>query len=54
MTYNPDPAAPENNLHHTMTYRSEQDWWDDEFGTGPFDPTFLGYYPGEDETNDAD
>lgn len=41
MGYNPDPRAPENNRHHTLTYRSAEDWWENEFGYGPFDPDRL-------------
>lgn len=33
-----NPAAPENNLHHTQSYRDEEDWWEDMFGKGPYDP----------------
>lgn len=46
--YNPDPRAPENNLHHTVSYRNYEEWAEDEFGKGPFDPDFVGY-PGEQE-----
>jgi len=33
-----NPAAPKRNLHHTMTYRDEEDWLEDMFGKGPYDP----------------
>lgn len=46
MTFNPDPAAPENNLHHTVAYRSEEEFLDDLLGRGPGDPDMYGY-PGE-------
>lgn len=42
-----DPAAPENNLHHTMAYRSEEEWWEENFGKGPGDPDVMGFYPGQ-------
>lgn len=44
---NPNPAAAENNLHHTLAYRSEQEWLEDLLGRGPGDPDMSGYYPGE-------
>lgn len=46
---NHDPYAIENNLHHTSTYRTEEEWLDDMFGKGPFDPDSLGYPGQEDE-----
>lgn len=46
MQHNPDPSAPERNLHHTATYRSEEDFLEDLLGRGPGDPDFHGY-PGE-------
>lgn len=49
---NAKPAAPENNKHHTMSYYSEQDWWESEFGKGPSDPDVIGHYP--DEVTDSD
>ena len=44
-----DPAAASNNLHHTIAYRSEDDWFDDIIGKGPSDPDYVGYYPGQSE-----
>jgi len=46
---NSNPAAPENNLHHTVAYRSKQEWYEDMFGKGPGDPDVHGHYPGEPE-----
>ena len=44
----PNPAAASNNLHHTLTYRDEQDWYDTNLGKGKGDPDIYGY-PGEPE-----
>lgn len=41
-----DAAAPENNLHHTSTYRTADELLDDIVGRGAGDPDMYGY-PGE-------
>jgi hypothetical protein len=41
-----DPAAPENNLHHTMTYRSQEEWDEENLSRGKGDPDYYGY-PGQ-------
>jgi hypothetical protein len=38
-----NPAAPGRNLHHTVAYRTEEEWWEDMVGKGPYDPDFIGY-----------
>lgn len=45
-----DPWAPENNLYHTMTYQSKEDWWDENFPKGPADGDAYGYPGQEDDT----
>jgi hypothetical protein len=42
-------ADPSKNKHHTEAYRSEEDWWEENFGYGKGDPDRVGHYPGEPE-----
>jgi hypothetical protein len=47
---NPDPWAPANNQHHFVAYRTEEEWWDDNFPKGPADGDAFGYPGQEDAT----
>ena len=49
-----DPASVANNLHHTVAYRSEKEWFDDIIGKGSSDPDYVGHYPGEQEETDTE
>ena len=53
MAINTDPAAAINNLHHTSTYYSLDDFYDNLLGRGAGDPDGIGY-PGEFETTDTE
>jgi hypothetical protein len=44
--FNPDPYAPENNLHHLGGYRNDEEFIDENLCRGPGDPDYFGY-PGE-------
>jgi hypothetical protein len=43
---NNNPAAAKKNEHHTLEYRSEAEWWDENFPRGTADGDWFGY-PGE-------
>lgn len=42
------PNSRAKNLHHTGTYFSEEDFYNENLGKGPGDPDIYGY-PGEPE-----